>query len=421
MKLYSLVALAFSVAAGSCFAFQRPELSDAEREHLESVLSGAQTSPGEMARALEKHLKAYPESPQRADLERAIIRSAIDANDEDRILHWGRVALDREIQQPLILERITPLLLKRGSRDNIELALRYAQEFEKVLRALEKEGPSSTANRGQMLSELDRALARSLVLQARALRALGRSEEALAAAEKAYSTYPNTAAAEDAAASLVALDRKEEAVVKLALAFNVGDRKSTDSDRERVRQRMGELYRELKGSEAGLGDLSLSAYDQTRKDVADWLERQRQHDPNSGEDDPMKYTLSKLGGGELDLSGLRGKVVVMDFWATWCGPCRVQHPLYEKVKERFAGRDDVVFLSVNTDEDPAAVPSFLERNKWEGPVYLEDGLSKLLRVSSIPTTIIMGREGKLFSRMNGFVPELFVDQLTDRIKEALGS
>jgi thiol-disulfide isomerase/thioredoxin len=233
--------------------------------------------------------------------------------------------------------------------------------------------------------------------------------------------YPNTAAAEDAAASLVALGRKEEAVARLAIAFNVGDRKSTDTDRERVRQRMGELYRELKGSEAGLGDLTLSAYDQTRKDVAEWLEQQRQRDPNSGQDDPMKYTLSRLGGGKLDLNELRGKVVVMDFWATWCGPCRIQHPLYQKVKERFAGREDVIFLSVNTDEDPASVPMFLEQNSWEGPVYLEDGLSQLLRVSSIPTTIIIGKEGKQFSRMNGFVPDLFVDQLTDRIKEALGS
>ena len=75
----------------------------------------------------------------------------------------------------------------------------------------------------------------------------------------------------------------------------------------------------------------------------------------------------------------------MDFWATWCGPCRVQHPLYEEVKSKFAGNDDVVFLAINTDEDLAACKPFLESNKWDTKnVYFEDGLSNLLQVGSIP-------------------------------------
>jgi thiol-disulfide isomerase/thioredoxin len=133
----------------------------------------------------------------------------------------------------------------------------------------------------------------------------------------------------------------------------------------------------------------------------------------------MDYPLTHLEGGPFTLKSLRGKVVIMDFWATWCGPCRVQHPLYEEVMSRFRTRDDVVFLSINTDEDPTLVKPFLERNKWNPkPVYFEDGLSNLLRVSSIPTTIVVDKQGQIFSRMNGFVPEKFVDQLTATIREA---
>jgi thiol-disulfide isomerase/thioredoxin len=111
---------------------------------------------------------------------------------------------------------------------------------------------------------------------------------------------------------------------------------------------------------------------------------------------------------------------VLVFWATWCGPCRVQHPLYEQVKKRFAGRNEVVFLNINTDEEQSSVQPFVDELKWDAAnVYFEDGLSNLLRVSSIPTTVIIGKDGQIFSRMNGFVPEKFVDHLTDRIREAL--
>jgi thiol-disulfide isomerase/thioredoxin len=121
----------------------------------------------------------------------------------------------------------------------------------------------------------------------------------------------------------------------------------------------------------------------------------------------------------LRLDSLRGKVVVVDFWATWCGPCRKQHPLYEQVKSRFQEESRVVFLSVNTDEDRDVVRPFLEENGWSQKVYFEDGLAGHLRISSIPTTLILGGNGAVFSRMNGFIPETFVDQLTERVQDAL--
>src|SRR5258707_10348018 len=111
----------------------------------------------------------------------------------------------------------------------------------------------------------------------------------------------------------------------------------------------------------------------------------------------------------------------MDFWATRCSTCRVQHPLYEKVKARFKDRDDVVFLAVDADDDHEAVEPFLDQVKWSKTVYFEDGLSTLLKVSSLPTTLIFNKRGELVNRMSGFLPERFVDMLTERIQEALAS
>jgi thiol-disulfide isomerase/thioredoxin len=111
---------------------------------------------------------------------------------------------------------------------------------------------------------------------------------------------------------------------------------------------------------------------------------------------------------------------VMDFWATWCGPCRGQHPLYEQVKAKFKDSGNVVFLAVDTDEDHSLVKPFLNQIKWSQKVYFEDGLQSLLQVSSIPTTVILGKNGEVFTRMIGYLPDRFVDMLTERVNDALG-
>lgn len=90
------------------------------------------------------------------------------------------------------------------------------------------------------------------------------------------------------------------------------------------------------------------------------------------------------------------------------------------MKARFKDSDNVVFVSVDTDEDHSLVKPFMEASKWTQKVYFEDGLSSLLQISSIPTTMVYGKKGELVSRMVGFLPDRFVDMLSDRIDEALG-
>src|SRR5262249_10089484 len=142
----------------------------------------------------------------------------------------------------------------------------------------------------------------------------------------------------------------------------------------------------------------------------------RSGDPNAQLTDPMEFTLNAVEGEKLKMATLKGKVVVFDFWATWCMPCRQQHPLYEQVKQRFHDNPEVVFLSVDTDEDRGLVKPFLTDVKWSGPVYFEDGLSRVLHIVSIPTTIVADARGRVAARMNGFVPNRFVDMLTERIR-----
>jgi thiol-disulfide isomerase/thioredoxin len=142
-------------------------------------------------------------------------------------------------------------------------------------------------------------------------------------------------------------------------------------------------------------------------------------DPNSGLADPLEFTVTGLDGKKLRLASLKGKLLILDFWATWCVPCRLQHPLYETLRERFGPRGDVEFLEMNSDEDHSVVEPFLTAEKWDKTVYFEDGLARLFNVMNIPSTILIDKSGRVASRMDGFDPATFLEQMTLRIQSLL--
>ena len=96
-----------------------------------------------------------------------------------------------------------------------------------------------------------------------------------------------------------------------------------------------------------------------------------------------------------------------------------RRPLYETLREQFGARGDVVFLEMNADEDRSVVEPFLTAEKWDKTVYFEDGLSRLLKVTNIPTTILIDKSGRIASRMDGFDPSTFLEQMTSRIQALL--
>lgn len=394
-------------------------VSEAEERDLNSALGEAGSSPFEFIHAIEKHLEKYPQSPKRPELERALVKAAMENKDDRRIALYGERVLARDKDDLQILERVARVLLTGEGKDSAERALRYARHYEELVRKMQDQKAPAQIGKGQWKEELDRGINRALVLEARATGNLGKLDEAAALAEKSYQAYPTAEAARERARWLARAGKEQEAVERLAEAFSIPDARTTDEVRAKDRARMGELYRKVKGSEAGLGDLILQAYDRTTALLQEREQRLKSEDPNLKANRLGEFTLSSVNGEKLALASLKGKTVVFDFWATWCGPCRQQHPLYEEVKRRFRDTSDVVFLSVNTDEDRALVNPFLKDQKWEQKVYFEDGLSRVLQISSIPTTIIMDKRGDVVSRMNGFLPNRFVDMLSERIQEAL--
>ena len=394
-------------------------ITEAEQRALAEALAEVGSSPVEFIRALEKHLTRFPQSGKRAELERALVKAAIENKDEARIIQYGERVLAREQDDLQVLERVARALLASDDAPGAARALKYATRYGELISKLRLQETPGRVGQAQWQEEIDRGSARALALQARATGNLGKLEQAVALARRGFEAFPTAEAARETARWLIRLGREEEAIARLADAFTIADPKNTDADRGRDRQRMGELYRKLKGSEKGLGDVVLASYDRTAALLADRQQRILQADPNAQATKILDFTLSGLKGEKLRLSTLKGKAVVFDFWATWCGPCRAQHPLYEQVKVRYRGNADVAFVSVNTDEDRAAVEPFIRENRWTQKIFFEDGLARHLQISSIPTTIVLSRRGEITSRINGFLPDRFVAMLSERIEEAL--
>jgi peroxiredoxin len=116
----------------------------------------------------------------------------------------------------------------------------------------------------------------------------------------------------------------------------------------------------------------------------------------SGRKAAPNFTLTDSKGGAIKLSDYKGRVVLLDFWATWCGGCKLEIPWYVEFQDKYKDRG-LATIGVSMDEDGwKAVKPFLEKNKINYPVVIgNDNLAKLYGLEAMPMTLLIDREGKI--------------------------
>lgn len=107
------------------------------------------------------------------------------------------------------------------------------------------------------------------------------------------------------------------------------------------------------------------------------------------------FSLDQLDGETLNFEDLQGKVVFINFWATWCAPCVAEMPSINGLYEIYKDNPDVVFVMINVENEEGKVRKFLKKKKFSFPIYFPNAsrIPKVYTSESIPTTFVLDKEG----------------------------
>jgi thiol-disulfide isomerase/thioredoxin len=133
------------------------------------------------------------------------------------------------------------------------------------------------------------------------------------------------------------------------------------------------------------------------------------------------FQLHSSGSADLSLSDLKGQVVLINFWASWCGPCRQEMPVLEQLYKKYKGAG-FTLLGVNVEPKSADAEGFLKSTPVSFPILFDTDskVSKLYEVSGMPSTVILDRAGKVRYVHHGYKPgeeSEYLDQIRTLVRE----
>jgi cytochrome c biogenesis protein CcmG/thiol:disulfide interchange protein DsbE len=389
--------------------------ADAETEFQKTVADA-----GDDRAALVRNLKAYllkfPEAPRRVAIFRALVEACEQLRDNACALEYAERLIAVEPNDVGMMMLAVNLLQSQGDDASLERAGGYVN---RVLDRVRKSNPNARPARlslAEWQEHLEQQLAALYFLRGRIEKSQRNYQAATKDLQRSNSILPNSASAE-LLGEIAELQKDSAAAIEeYALAFVLPETGPMGKvDRLDVRRKLGNAWRQVHGSDQGLGEKILSTYDHLAGPAAHADPAAR----NKNAKDAFGFVLRRLDGTPAPMGPFKGKIVALSFWATWCEPCHELEPLFSQVARSYAGNPGVAFLAVDTDEDESGVPDFVAREKWGVPVVFSDGLDEFLKVSSLPTVILLNGEGKIIFRVNGFDPDGFSPRLTTAVQNAL--
>lgn len=391
--------------------------ADAE---LQKALADAGNDSAALVRNLTAYLGRFPDAPRRPSIYRALVEACQQIRNNDCALDYAErlIAVRPDDSQMMLLA--SSLLQKKGDDASLVRASGYVTRvLDRVEKTSSEEKPPS-----ESLAEWQDGHAQLLAALYYIRGQIETSQKNYDAAakdlQKSDSFRPNALAAEKLGEIAEMRNDSAAAIDEYALAFALPENGPAGSvDRRDLRRKLGNVWRRVHGSDQGLGDAILAAYDRAysvQAAVAAGPAAQ-----NKDAKDAFAFVVRRLDGTPFPLAPLRGKVIVLSFWATWCEPCQELEPLFNRVAQNYTGNSDVAFFAVNTDDDQAQVSPFVANQKWDVPVIYADGLDDFMKVDSLPTVLILGPRGNIVYRVGGLPPAGFTESLTVAIQTALGA
>lgn len=426
MKIYFLIAsmfllLTFSLPATAQEpAQEKPSSKDTDSDdELRRAIESSGGSESGIIENLEGYLKKYPKSSHLDEIEKEIYKLSLKVRDRDRAIAYAEKIIASDETDIDVLTSIINILRERRAEGDLKKALGYSELLVKrVEEILSADNKSPRLSKAQWADRKERGLASVYLVRGKVLADLNENEKAEADLLKSYKTSRLAGAAITLGELAEKRNSQEEAIEYYIQAFVITLTSDEELDLKPVRSKLAQLYTAKNGSEAGLGDRILKAYDAVIKDRDDHRAKLERVNPNEGVKDALQFKLTNIDGSTLEMSSFRGKVIVINFWATWCGPCLTELPLFEKTIAKFKDDKDVVFLALTTDEDRELVAPYLKQYKFKIPVSHADFLDEFFVVNSIPTTIILNRKGQVTFRQSGYNSSGdFVELLTEKIEE----
>jgi thiol-disulfide isomerase/thioredoxin len=407
---------------GSDSSAQPPDSAPDPDTELQLAVRQAGNDSAALVQSLEAYLVKYPDTPRRGAIYRALLESEMQLHNDKTALDYAEkvIAIQPDDSQSMYL---AVTILEKMPDDASQL---HAIDYD--TRLIDRVSKADPESRPQQMTLDDWQAGRNkfmmglYVMRGRMQHHLHKDGEAVKDLTAGFRLLPNA----DAALTLGEIAEEEkhadEAVRQYAAAFILAGQEPQDAEdpapnRESLRLRMANLWRFTHDSSAGLGDIVLSAYDSSR----DLFKADKPVPPVYNKDvtDPLQFSMRRVdGSGPVKLAESHGKIIILNFWTTWCAYCNQMESLLGDVRTKFAGREDVAFVTINADEDESAVAPFLQEQTRGGTLVFADGINQAFHAESIPTVLVLDKAGKIAYRMQGFAPDGFSDLAAEAIAKA---
>src|SRR5260370_8570504 len=333
----------------------------------------------EAARNLEAFLKKHPESSQRAQIYRALVEATLQLRDYPRATEYAERLVAVRAGGTSVKVLGIQLVDKYSASSGWRRAVTYCTRVIEQVSGISTTEKSPRVSNEDWETEKKHDKAALLLVRGRLYQKLNDLPNAQKDFEGSYTLEPSAAAAEKLGELAELRKDPNTAIREYAIAFALADGTKGTSSRRELRNKIGNVWRLAHGSEDGLGEYLLHAFDD-----ASAVTKTAKSARNAGLKNPYEFTLRKVpDGSSFPFSETKGKVVGLNFWAPWCGPCREMEPHFEKVAAHFAGQKDIVFLGLNCDDDETLVGPYLEEERPKTGVLFADGLEQLLAVPTV--------------------------------------